>query len=88
MRNSEECRSGSKYNLMQKTSRRCLRGSVCGPGESRLVSAKRRFVAFKGKGEIWSCKGGGDPIMLKRVLLYKLCTNKKEDKNEAESSLR
>ena len=87
MRNSEECRSGSKYNLMQKTSRRCSRGSVCGPGESRLVSAKRRFVAFKGKGEIWSCKGG-DPIMLKRVLLYKLCTNKKEDKNEAESSLR
>ena len=88
MRNREECRSGSKYNLMQKTSRRCSRGSVCGPGESRLVSAKRRFVAFKGKGGDLVLQRGGDPIMLKRVLLYKLCTNKKEDKNEAESSLR
>ena len=58
-------------------------------GQGKVGWCQRNVVLWpsKGKGEIWSCKGG-DPIMLKRVLLYKLCTNKKEDKNEAESSLR
>ena len=73
MRNREECRSGSKYNLMQKTSRRCSRGSVCGPGESRLVSAKRRFVAFKGKGGDLVLQGGRSDNAEKGASIQNLC---------------
>ena len=58
-------------------------------GQGKVGWCQRNVVLWpsKGKGRFGLARGG-DPIMLKRVLLYKLCTNKKEDKNEAESSLR
>ena len=88
MRNREECRSGSKYNLMQKTSFERIglwaRGKSAGVSETSFCGLQRE------RGEIWSRKG--DPIMLKRVVLLTqtLCKkpNKNEDKNETESSLR
>ena len=67
-------------------------------GQGKVGWCQRNVVLWpsKGKGEIWSRKGGrgrrGDPIMLKRVVLLTqtLCKkpNKNEDKNETESSLR
>ena len=58
-------------------------------GQGKVGWCQRNVVLWpsKGKGRFGLARGG-DPIMLKTVLLYKLCTNKKEDKNEAESSLR
>ena len=87
MRNSEECRSGSKYNLMQKTSPLSERIGLWARGKSAGVS-ETSFCGLQRERGRFGLARGGDPIMLKRVLLYKLCTNKKEDKNEAESSLR
>ena len=87
MRNREECRSGSKYNLMQKTSPLFERIGLWARGKSAGVSETSFCGLQRERGDL-VLQGGGDPIMLKRVLLYKLCTNKKEDKNEAESSLR
>ena len=87
MRNSEECRSGSKYNLMQKTSPLFERIGLWARGKSAGVSETSFCGLQRERGDL-VLQGGGDPIMLKTVLLYKLCTNKKEDKNEAESSLR
>lgn len=87
MRNREECRSGSKYNLMQKTSPLFERIGLWARGKSAGVS-ETSFCGLQRERGRFGLARGGDPIMLKRVLLYKLCTNKKEDKNEAESSLR
>ena len=89
MRNREECRSGSKYNLMQKTSFERIglwaRGKSAGVSETSFCGLQRE------RGEIWSRKGRrgrrGDPMM---VLTQTLCKrpNKNEDKNETESGLR
>ena len=58
-------------------------------GQGKVGWCQRNVVLWpsKGKGRFGLARVG-DPTMLKRVLLYKLCTNKNEDKNEAESSLR
>ena len=94
MRNREECRPGSKYNLMQKTSPQFERIGLWARGKSAGVSETSFCGLQRERGRFGLARGGGrrsDQIMLKRVVLTQtLCKkpNKNEDKNETESSLR
>ena len=57
MRNREECRAGSKYNLMQKTSPQFERIGLWARGKSAGVSETSFCGLQRERGEIWSRKG-------------------------------
>ena len=87
MRNREECRAGSKYNLMQKTSPQFERIGLWARGKSAGVS-ETSFCGLQRERGRFGLARGGDPIMLKRVVLLAQTLCKKPNKNETESSLR